>query len=118
MLSTNVWYYATNQYINQRCLAARNEWHAKAGVLWSTVLQLLIPFATVFPGMIYRVINPHLENPDAAYPSVVAAVVPAGMRGLVIAAILSAIMSTVSGLVNSTSTLVTLDMIALRIAAM
>lgn len=111
MLSTNVWYYATNQYINQRCLAARDEWHAKAGVLWSVALQLLIPFATVFPGMIYRVLNPHLDNPDAAYPAVVAAVVPAGMRGLVIAAILSAIMSTVSGLVNSTATLVTLDIV-------
>src|SRR5438552_1034281 len=111
MLSTNVWYYATNQYINQRCLAARDEWHAKAGVLWSVALQILIPFATVFPGMIYRVLNPNLDNSDAAYPAVVAAVVPAGMRVLVIAAILSAIMSTVSGLVNSASTLVTLDLV-------
>jgi SSS family solute:Na+ symporter len=111
MLSTNVWYYATNQYINQRCLAARNEWHAKMGVLLAVGLQILMPLATCFPGMIYRVINPHLDNPDAAYPGVVAAVVPAGMRGLVVAAILSAIMSTVSGLVNSTSTLVTLDLV-------
>src|SRR5947207_1725514 len=111
MLSTNVWYYTTNQHINQRCLAARDEWHAKMGVLFSAALQLLIPLATCFPGMIYRVINPRLDNPDAAYPAVVAAVVPAGMRGLVVAAILSAIMSTVSGLVNSTSTLVTLDIV-------
>jgi SSS family solute:Na+ symporter len=111
MLFTNVWYYATNQYINQRCLAARNEWHARMGVLFSAALQLLIPFATCFPGMIYRVINPNLENPDAAYPMVVAAVVPIGLRGLVVAAILSAIMSTVSGLVNSTSTMVTLDLV-------
>src|SRR5213075_3099718 len=111
MLSTNVWYYATNQYINQRCLAARNEWHAKMGVLFSVGLQLLIPLATCFPGMIYRVINPHLDNPDVAYPAVVAAVVPAGLRGLVVAAIISAIMSTVSGLVNSTSTIVTLDLV-------
>ena len=111
MLSTNVWYYATNQYINQRCLAARNEWHAKMGVLFAGGLQLLIPLATCFPGMIYRVLNPGLENPDAAYPEVVAAVVPAGLRGLVVAAILSAIMSTVSGLVNSTSTMVTLDIV-------
>lgn len=110
-LSTNVWYYATNQYINQRCLAARNEWHARMGVLFSAGLQLLIPFATCFPGMIYRVLNPALENPDATYPMVVAAVVPAGLRGLVVAAILSAIMSTVSGLVNSTSTIVTLDLV-------
>ena len=49
-LSTNVWYYATNQYINQRCLAARNEWHAKMGVLFAGGLQLLMPLATCFPG--------------------------------------------------------------------
>ena len=109
MLSTNVWYYTTNQHINQRCLAARNEWHAKMGVLFSAALQLLIPLATCFPGMIYRVLNPHLDNPDVAYPAVVAAVVPIGFRGLVVAAVISGIMSTVSGLVNSTSTMVTLD---------
>ncbi|MBN1343945.1 MAG: sodium/solute symporter [Phycisphaerae bacterium] len=109
MLSTNVWYYATNQYINQRCLAARDEWHAKMGVLLAGGLQILLPLATCFPGMVYRVINPDLSHADAAYPSVVAAVVPTGLRGLVAAAIVGAIMSTVSGLVNSTSTMVTLD---------
>lgn len=111
MLSTNVWYYTTNQHINQRCLAARDEWHAKMGVLFSSLLQLLIPLATCFPGMIYRVINPHLENPDTAYPAVVAAVVPVGFRGLVAAAVISGIMATVAGLVNSTSTMVTLDLV-------
>ena len=111
MLSTNVWYYTNNQHINQRCLAARNEWHAKMGVLFSAVLQLLVPLATCFPGMIYRVINPHLDNPDVAYPAVVASVVPQGWRGLVVAAVISGIMSTVSGLVNSTSTMVTLDLV-------
>jgi len=50
------------------------------GVLFAVGLQLLIPFATCFPGMIYRVINPNLENPDAAYPMMVAAVVPVGLR--------------------------------------
>ncbi|MGC9329747.1 MAG: sodium:solute symporter family transporter, partial [Candidatus Hinthialibacter sp.] len=62
-----------------------------------------------FPGMVYRVINPNLAQADAAYPMVVGAVVPTGLRGLVAAAIVGAIMSTISGLVNSTSTLVTLD---------
>ena len=61
--------------------------------------------------MIYRVINPDLEDSNAAYPEVVAAVVPAGLRGLVAAAIVGAIMSTISGLVNSTSTIVTLDIV-------
>jgi len=108
-LSTNVWYYATDQFINQRCLGARNEWHAKMGVLLAGGIQLILPLATCFPGMIYHVMNPELDKSDAAYPSVVAAVVPAGLRGLIVAAALGAIMSTVSGLVNSTSTMVTLD---------
>jgi SSS family solute:Na+ symporter len=81
------------------------------GVLFSAALQLLVPLATCFPGMIYRVINPHLDNPDVAYPAVVASVVPQGWRGLVVAAVISGIMSTVSGLVNSTSTMVTLDLV-------
>lgn len=110
-LSTNVWYYATDQFINQRCLGARSEWHAKMGVLLAGGLQLILPLATCFPGMAYYVMNPHLEKADAAYPSVVAAVVPTGLRGLVVAAALGAIMSTVSGLVNSTSTMVTLDIV-------
>jgi solute:Na+ symporter, SSS family len=110
-LSTNVWYYATNQYINQRCLAARSEWHAKMGVLFAGGLQVLLPLATCFPGMVYRVINPDLEDINATYPAVVGAVVPAGLRGFVAAAIVGAIMSTISGLVNSTSTIVTLDIV-------
>jgi SSS family solute:Na+ symporter len=121
-LSTNVWYYATDQFINQRCLGARNEWHAKMGVLLAGGIQLIIPLATCFPGMVYRVMNPGLigldadgkvlfDHSDAAYPSVVGAVVPAGLRGLVVAAVLGAIMSTISGLVNSTSTMVTLDIV-------
>ncbi len=113
-LSTNVWYYATNQYINQRCLAARNEWHAKMGVLFAGGLQILLPFATCFPGMAYRVINPNLADSNAAYPAVVAATVPPGLRGVVAAAIVGAIMSTISGLVNSTSTIVTLDIVQRR----
>ena len=110
-LSTNIWYYATNQYINQRCLAARNEWHAKMGVLMACGLSVLIPLATCFPAMIYRVVNPNLADSNAAYPTLVAEFVPHGLRGLVAAAIVGAIMSTISGLVNSTSTIVTLDIV-------
>ncbi len=110
-LSTNTWYYATNQYINQRCLAARDEWHAKMGVLLAGGLQILMPLATCFPAMVYYVVNPHLDDHNAAYPTLVAAFVPDGMKGLVAAAIVGAIMSTISGLVNSTSTIVTLDIV-------
>ncbi|MBN2325742.1 MAG: sodium/solute symporter [Candidatus Omnitrophica bacterium] len=110
LLTVHVWYYANNQYINQRCLAARSEWHAKMGILVAMGLQILLPLATTFPGMVYRVINPDLIQSDASYPMMVSAVVPTGLRGLVAAAIVGAIMSTISGLVNSTSTLVTLDL--------
>lgn len=110
-LSTNVWYYATDQFINQRCLGARSEWDSKMGVLLAGGLQLIVPLATCFPGMVYWVMNPGLDKADAAYPSVVAAVVPSGLRGFVVAAVLGAIMSTISGLVNSTSTMVTLDIV-------
>lgn len=108
-LSTNVWYYATDQFINQRVLGAKNEWQAKMGVLFAGGLQLLIPLATCGPGLVYYVMNPNLADHNAAYPNVVAALVPAALRGLVVAAILGAVMSTISGLVNSTSTMLTLD---------
>ena len=109
-LSTNVWYYATDQFINQRCLGAKNEWHSKMGVLFAGGLQLLLPLATAAPGMIYYVMNPTLPDHNAAYTSVVAELIPTGLRGLVVAAVIGAIMSTISGLVNSTSTMVTLDL--------
>jgi len=109
-LSTNVWYYATDQFINQRCLGAKNEWHSKMGVLFAGGLQLLLPLATAAPGMIYFAMNPGLEDHNSAYTSVVAELIPAGMRGLVVAAVIGAIMSTISGLVNSTSTMMTLDL--------
>ncbi len=110
-LSTNVWYYATDQFINQRCLGAKNEWHAKTGVLLAGGLQLILPLATCFPGMIYFALNPDLAVADEAYPRIVALVVPAGLRGIVVAAVAGAIMSTISGLVNSTSTMFTLDIL-------
>ncbi|MDO8684928.1 MAG: hypothetical protein Q7N50_15800, partial [Armatimonadota bacterium] len=115
-LSTNTWYYATDQFINQRCLGAKNEWHAKMGVLLAGGIQIIMPLATCFPGMIYAVMRADqglkpLADFNLAYPSVVKAVVPLGLRGLVVAAVIGAIMSTISGLVNSTSTMVSLDIL-------
>jgi SSS family solute:Na+ symporter len=82
------------------------------GVLVACGLQLILPLAVTFPGMIYYALNPKLEDSNAAYPLMVMQVVPAGLRGLVVAAVLGAIMSTISGLVNSTATMATLDIFA------
>jgi SSS family solute:Na+ symporter len=112
MLSTNLWYYATNQYINQRVLGARNEWHARAGVLFAAFLGIFLTLSVCFPGLVAYHLFPNLENPDEAYPRVVNKLVGQlgfGLRGLVFAGLIGAIMSTIDSLINSIATLVTLD---------
>ena len=82
------------------------------GVLLAGAIQIILPLGTCFAGLIYYVMNPHLGSQhDSAYFLIVRAVIPAGLRGIVAAALLGAIMSAVSGLVNSTSTIVTLDIV-------
>ena len=108
-LVTNVWYYCTNQYINQRCLGAKDEWHAKMGMLFCGVLGLLLALAVSFPGMIAYALNPNLEDPNTAYPYLVLTLVPVSLQGLILAALVSAIMSTISSLLNSTATVFTID---------
>ncbi len=111
-LSTNVWYYATNQYINQRVLGAKNEWHARAGVLLAAFLGVFLTFAVCMPGLIAYRIFPNLENPDEAYPRLVSEVVGSlgyGLRGLVFAGLVGAIMSTIDSLINSCATVLTMD---------
>jgi SSS family solute:Na+ symporter len=112
MVSTNLWYYATNQYINQRVLGARNEWHARAGIIFAGFLGVFLALAVCFPGLIACRLFPDLENPDQAYPKVVSHLIGPlgfGLRGLVFAGLIGAIMSTIDSLVNSCSTILTID---------
>jgi SSS family solute:Na+ symporter len=112
MLSTNLWYYATNQYINQRVLGARNEWHARAGVIFAGFLGILLALAVCFPGLIAYRLFPNLENADEAYPHVVNHLIGPlgfGLRGLVFAGLIGAIMSTLDSLMNSCSTIFSID---------
>lgn len=108
-ICTNVWYYCTNQYINQRCLGARDEWHAKMGMVFCGFLGLLLALAVTFPGLIAHALNPNLENPNTAFPYLVTTLVPRSLQGLLLAALVSAIMSTISSLLNSTATVFTVD---------
>jgi len=112
MLSTNVWYYATNQYINQRVLGAKNEWHARAGILFAAFLGIFLTLAVCFPGLVAYRLFPNLEDPDQAYMRVVSVLIGPlgfGIRGLVFAGLIGAIMSTVDSLANSCSTVLTID---------
>jgi SSS family solute:Na+ symporter len=112
MVSTNLWYYATNQYINQRVLGARNEWHARAGIIFAGFLGIFLTLAVCFPGLIAYRLFPNLENPDQAYPRVVGHLIGPlgwGLRGLVFAGLIGAIMSTLDSLMNSCSAILTID---------
>ncbi len=105
------WYMATNQYITQRVLGAKNMRHARWGVMLAGVLKLLPFFIMVLPGAMAISQFPGLENPDLVFPTTVTKVLPIGMVGLVLAGLISAIMSSVDSTLNSASTLIVVDFI-------
>ncbi|MBI4409630.1 MAG: sodium/solute symporter [Gemmatimonadetes bacterium] len=108
-----VWYWCTDQFIVQRVLAAHDQDHARRGTLFAGYLKLLPLFIFVIPGVIAYALAKQgrleLARPDQALPTLVAAVLPIGLRGLVVAGLLAALMSSLSSVFNSTSSLVTLD---------
>src|SRR5438552_10375698 len=113
-----IWYWCTDQVIVQRVLSARDEGHAKAGTIFAGFLKVLPVFMLVLPGLIafalYRdlfKIGPHGQvlNGDIAYPTLIINLLPTGLVGLMIAALLAALMGAMSSVFNSASTLVTLD---------
>jgi solute:Na+ symporter, SSS family len=106
---TSGYYYSTNQFITQRCLAAKNVWHGKMGVVLAAFLAIPLALSVTWPGMIAHALNPNLPNADEAYPYLIQTLVPVGLRGFIFAVLIGAIMSTIDSLVNSTSSLLTLD---------
>jgi SSS family solute:Na+ symporter len=108
-----VWYWCTDQFIVQRVLAARNIDQARGGTIFAGFLKLLPIFLFVIPGVVaYGLAQTGritLDEPDQALPVLVASLLPAGLRGLVVAGLLAALMSSLSSVFNSCSTLVTWD---------
>jgi solute:Na+ symporter, SSS family len=108
-----VWYWCTDQFIVQRTLAAHNEDHARRGTIFAGYLKILPLFIFVVPGIVAYALNKsgriQLAAPDQALPTLVGTLLPAGIRGLVVAGLMAALMSSLSGVFNSTSTLVTID---------
>ena len=107
----NLSYWGFNQFIIQRALAASSIDEAQKGVAFAAYLKLLMPLIVVLPGLAALVLAPGLDRPDAAYPTMMA-LLPAGMKGLVFAALVAAIIATLGSLVNSISTIFTLDLYA------
>lgn len=119
------WYWCTDQYIVQRVLSGRSLKEARRGTIFGAYLKLLPVFLFLIPGMIAFAIHqkfieaggegflPYLENgvanADAAFPTLVAKLLPAGVKGLVVCGILAALMSSLASLFNSSAMLFTID---------
>ncbi|XP_006148352.1 sodium/myo-inositol cotransporter 2 isoform X2 [Tupaia chinensis] len=123
----SLWYWCTDQVIVQRTLAAKNLSHAKGGSLMAAYLKVLPLFIMVFPGMVSRVLFPEqvacadpdicqkvCSNPsgcsDIAYPKLVLELLPTGLRGLMMAVMVAALMSSLTSIFNSASTIFTMDL--------
>jgi SSS family solute:Na+ symporter len=105
------YFWCTNQFIVQRVLGARDLGHARAGVLFAGLLKLPVLFIMVLPGVIATLILPPLDNGDQVFPALIAELLPAGLSGLVLAALVAALMSSIDSTLNSASALLTLDFI-------
>jgi len=119
VLSLAIWYNVLNQFIIQRILGAKNIWHARMGVVFAAYLKMFLPIVTVLPGLILFALHPeymlgnwtdaqHLA--DGGFVTLVKQLLPVGMRGLLLAALFSAVQATVTSVVNSTATVVTFDL--------
>ncbi|MER3524478.1 MAG: sodium transporter [Ignavibacteria bacterium] len=104
-----IWYWCTDQYIVQRVLSAKNLDHARGGAIFAGFLKILPVFILVLPGIIALKLSNGAVSGDKAYAWMVTTYLPSGVRGLVVAGLLAALMSSLSGMFNSTSTLLTID---------
>ena len=113
------WYWCTDQFIVQRVLSGKDEQQARRGAIFGAYLKMFPVFLFLIPGMIAFamaqkniVINGEvfqLSTPDAAFPTLVAKLLPAGVKGLVVCGILAALMSSLASLFNSSAMLYTID---------
>ncbi len=117
------WYWCTDQYIVQRVLSGKDEKEARRGTIFGAYLKLLPVFLFLIPGMIAFALHQKyageggflplladgMPNADAAFPTLVAKILPAGVKGLVVCGILAALMSSLASLFNSSAMLFTID---------
>lgn len=108
-----IWYWCTDQYIVQRALTARNIKEGRRGTIFGALLKLLPVFLFLIPGVIALTLKMrgelHWDSPDEAFPVLMSNLLPSGLRGLVAAGLLAALMSSLASVFNSCSTLFTVD---------
>ncbi len=122
MWIANLYYWGFNQYIIQRALAAKSLREAQRGLAFAAFLKLIIPLIVVIPGIIaFVMFTQDTEgagsvfsgiagaNNDHAYPWLIGRFIPVGLKGLVVAALAAAIVSSLASMLNSTATIFTMD---------
>lgn len=111
----NFYYWGLNQYITQRSLAAKSLKQGQLGVIFAAGLKLIIPFIIVIPGiMAFQLYGDQMMGAggttDAAYPLLIRNLIPGGFRGFMFAAIAGAVISSLASMLNSASTIFTMDL--------
>ena len=110
MWIANIYYWGTNQYIIQRALAAKSIDEARKGVAFAAFMKLLLPLIVVIPGIVAYAMNAKLEKGDQVYSWVLSEFIGTGFKGICFAAVVAAVGSSISSMVNSASTIFTLDL--------
>ncbi|WP_160154690.1 sodium/sugar symporter [Microbulbifer sp. ALW1] len=105
----NLSYWGFNQYIIQRALAAKDLREGQKGIVFAAYLKLLMPLIVVLPGIAAVVLLPDLARADQAYPALMN-LMPVGLKGLIFAALIAAIVSSLGSMVNSIATIFTMDL--------
>lgn len=105
----NLYYWGCNQYIIQRALAAKSVGEAQNGMLFAGFIKLLVPLLVVIPGIAAFALNAPLEKSDEAYPWLLSNLLPVGVKGIAFAALTAAIVSSLASMMNSISTIFTMD---------
>ena len=118
VMSVSIWYNVLNQFIVQRILGSRSIWDARMAIVFAGYVKLLLPLITVLPGLILFALHPEFlqgdwlsaqHQADKGYIVLVTELLPVGMRGLLLAVLFSAVQATITSVVNSTATVLTID---------
>ena len=107
----NFFYWGFNQFITQRTLGAKSLAQGQKGIMLAAAIKLIIPFIIVFPGiMAFELYSSQIPDGDQAYPILIKHLIPIGLRGILFAALFGAIMSSLDSMLNSASTIFTMDL--------
>lgn len=109
MWIANIYYWGTNQYIIQRALGAKDIHEARKGVVLAAFLKILLPLIVVVPGIVAFAVRADVAKGDQVYAWVLNSYIPVGLKGICFAAVIAAVGSSISSIVNSVSTIFTID---------